>query len=196
MPKSDFDDAVAFFEEELDVDPSGVNGKTYVVFPVSADVEPDELFELEPEARERGAYLFLAEPATGEDDYALGLAPTTDQFEAVRLVGTQATSGSPNNADIVAFLRETHAADPIIVDTITPDAVGARFKGPVRNPRALATRLYAFCPGVYEALAADIEADPEVAEALGLPEGTPWHDPIEVLTAGLVADGALFLFWD
>ena len=191
-----FDETIAFFADELDSEPSSVAGGKYVAFRLPADVEPDDVLGLMEEAQKRGATLFIVEPPMEDEEWAVGLAPVADGFAAVEAVGTAGRGGKPSTAEIVEWLRTTHATDPLIIDTITENAVGGSFVGPVRNPRALATRLYAFCPEIYDIVVQELDGDPEVAEELGFPDGVPWHEPIEVLAASLRVDGALFLFWE
>lgn len=196
---STFEQLVSRLAERLDAEPAVAPGLAedsgIVLFPVDADTDPDEVLEDREAFLKEGALLFFYEPPTGEDDFVVALANTTDPLAVVERMGVRGTPG-PDTHAVLGFLKELAATDPYDLNTITPHAVGGVFRGPPRNARVLARRVYESCPNVYENIKAILEEEPEAAEDLGLPEDLPWHDPIEVLVAVLGQGPEFFFFWD
>ncbi len=194
-----FDHLISELSERFESDPVVPPGlgpdAGIALFPVDADTDPDELLELRPGLRRKGALLFFYEPPTGEDEFVVGVADTTDPLVVVERLGVHGVPG-PDTARILAFLRDLMATDPLDIQTISDHAIGGAFLSPPRNLKATARRIYEGCPNVYEHLHELLQEEPGAAEDLGLPEGLPWHDPIEVLAAALAQGPDVFFFWD
>ncbi len=128
--------------------------------------------------RAAGAYLFLHRHGFGATPDVVGLARTTDKLELVRMVGTDGANYGHDNAAVVAWLRELDRTEPFELTGAGEDFVEGRFRGDVKDPRALAPRIDAFCPDF-------------VAQGLGLTEkGAP-----EDLIARWFGEHRAFFFW-
>lgn len=127
-----------------------------------------------------GAYLFLADHGFKRDKDTLGLAKTTDKFKVVQLVGTDGINYGHDNVEVIAWLRELDRDEPFELTGAGFDYVEGSFKQDVRNPKALARRIHAFCPDF-------------VDQGLGLTEtGTPE----ELIVRHFARDRSFFFWWD
>ena len=78
----------------------------------------------------------------------VGLLPTTDPFEVIRAVGTAAPNSNLDNDDIVAWLRDLYAEHPFELTGVRHDVVQGRFLGPIKDTKAMARRMEAFCSDI------------------------------------------------
>jgi hypothetical protein len=83
----------------------------------------------------------------GEPDL-IGLLPTTDKFEVVRLLGTNG-NGKHDNAEVVAWLRKLEQSQPFSVFAAGYDFVDLAFSEPLTDAPALAHELNSFCPDTW-----------------------------------------------
>jgi hypothetical protein len=127
-----------------------------------------------------GAYLFIAEHGFKRDKDTLALAKTTDKFRVVQLVGTDGINYDHDNADVVAWLRQLDRDEPFELSGAGFDYVEGSFRNDVRDPHALARRIYAFCPDF-------------VDQGLGLEDhGTPE----ELIVRHFAKSRSFFFWWD
>ncbi len=98
----------------------------------------DELLDL-------GCYVFLVH-ATADERYRCGLVATADQFEAVRLVGTEDVAGGLTNDDVVAWLERLHEDHPFALTGIAPDTLQGIFLDPVDDPEEVVERVRSIAP--------------------------------------------------
>ena len=127
-----------------------------------------------------GAYLFLAEHGFKLGKDTLGLAKTTDKFKVVQLVGTDGINYDHDNTEVIGWLRELDKDEPFELTGAGFDYVEGFFRQGVHNPKALARRIYAFCPDF-------------VDQGLGLNEtGTPE----ELIVRHFARDRSFFFWWD
>lgn len=149
-----------------------------VVFPVDdglSIVERDRMRLLD-----YGAYLFLAEHGFKREKDTLGLAKTTDKFKVVQLVGTDGINYDHDNAEVISWLRQLDRDEPFVLTGAGFDYIEGYFKKDVKDPRALARRIYAFCPDF-------------VDQGLGLTEkGTPE----DIIVRHFTASRTFFFWWD
>jgi len=127
-----------------------------------------------------GAYLFLAEHGFKRKKDTLALAKTTDKFKVVQLVGTDAVNYGHDNAEVITWLRQLDRDEPFVLTGAGFDYIEGYFKKDVRDPRALARRIYAFCPDF-------------VDQGLGLSEkGTPE----DIIVRHFSGSRTFFFWWD
>jgi hypothetical protein len=94
-----------------------------------------------------GAYLVLVEPGLDEPD-VLGLLPTTDKYEVVRMMRTDGNLAHTHE-EIVAWLQALDRAEPWLLVGASFDFVDGLFVEPVRDPHAVAQNVLAFCPDFF-----------------------------------------------
>lgn len=141
-----------------------------------------------------GAYLFILDRGTpavridppvdggvatelkAEPDL-LGLLPTTDKFEVIRMVGTNGNS-LHTGAEVIAWLRDLDQGHPFVLVGAGVDFVEGVFLKPVQDPDALARNVYAFCPDFWD-------------QSLGLVQ----KEPAETGLARYFASERYFRFW-
>jgi hypothetical protein len=121
--------------DHLDSEVMDVEGAPYIVIPVSADVEADEVLDLRADALAHGGFIFFAEPPTGDDDWAVGLAPGKSPHDAVIAVGTSGGAEGPTPSQLVTWLEDVASLGTFTVTLITPDAIGIEFAQRPRGAR-------------------------------------------------------------
>ncbi|HVR18688.1 MAG TPA: DUF4253 domain-containing protein [Polyangiaceae bacterium] len=127
-----------------------------------------------------GAYLFVADHGFNLKKDSVALAATTDQFEVIRLAGSDAANFGHDNAQVIAWLRELDKAEPFVVTGAGTDYVEGYFTGPVRDPHTLADRIYSFCPDF-------------VDQGIGLAEK---GEPHELIVKHFRTTREFFFWWD
>jgi hypothetical protein len=130
-----------------------------LLFPVKGKDARQLVLDHHAEASDLGAYLFLFRPNAAEAQALLGLAPTKDALEAVRIVGTKAHNPPHDTAAIVAWLTELNQLQPLGLSGIGTDFVEGGFEGAVKDPAAMAAKVNPFCPEFATNLAAAHEED-------------------------------------
>lgn len=170
---------------------SGVKGRTQGPR-VGGPLESVVLFETKPDAgaqiveshrarmRPAGAYLFIYEHGFGREMDVIGLAPTTDKFELVRLAHTDGVNYGHDNADVVAWLRDFDRDEPFDLIGAGPDFIEGTFTNAVRDRKRAAQRIYSFCPDFYD-------------QGIGLEDQGEPHAAIERY---LAANRSFFFWWD
>ena len=100
--------------------------------------------------RDKGFLLFRHEPHYGINGRPdeIALLPIRDQYDAVRLVGTNGANFDLRTGAVVNWLRELERDAPFVLTGIGYDHVEGRFLSPLADPDAVAERLYAFCPDI------------------------------------------------
>jgi len=109
----------------------------------------------------------------------VGLLAVTDQFEVVRLLGTNGNR-QHDNPQIVAWLREVDRAQPLVLLGAGYDFVEGAFRSAIREPRVLAHDIYSFCPDAWDAGPALIEKGP----------------PEPLIAQHLAAENVFYCWWD
>lgn len=127
-----------------------------------------------------GAYLFVADHGFEREKDSVALAATTDQFEAIRLAGSDAANYGHDNAQVISWLRELDKSEPFVMTGAGLDYVEGYFKGPVRDPDSLARRIYSFCPDF-------------VDQGIGLAEK---GEPHELIVKYFRTTREFFFWWD
>src|SRR4051812_31516048 len=75
---------------------------------------------------------------------------TTDKYEAIAAVGTNGDNYDVSNKDVIAWLRKLEKEEPFTLSGIGGDFLRGTFKRKVKNAKALARRMYAFCPDIVD----------------------------------------------
>jgi hypothetical protein len=130
--------------------------------------------------RPAGAYLFLFQRGYGVRTEVIGIAPTTDKFDLVRRVQTDAANYGHDNAAVIAWLRELDRDDPLDLVGAGPDFVEGAFRAPVKDRVRLAQRIHSFCPDFVE-------------QGIGLGEE---GDPHALIQRYFASNLDFFFWWD
>jgi Domain of unknown function (DUF4253) len=108
----------------------------------------------------RGFYLFRYDEnfdIQGRPD-KVGLLPTTDFYAVIAVMQTNGDNYSIGTDGVIAWMKELQQEQPFILTGIGFDYLEGRFTGPVKDPEALAKRMYQFCPDVVDQGAGSIDA--------------------------------------
>jgi hypothetical protein len=147
---------------EVHAEPMDVGGELVpdaVMFHVNGGL--DRVLDFHERLAAKGSYLFLLEPVQEHGPDTLGLVPTIDQFEVVRIVGTNG-NGLHSSEEVLAWLRQLHQAQPFLLVGMGVDFVQGAFVEPVRDPAGMAHNVYAFCPDFWnQGLGLFSKGDPE-----------------------------------
>jgi len=161
LPPGAMEEAVRRFEEE-----SGAKGQ-----PVP-DLEGCRQFSLPTETveksleswtrayLERGVYLFRRDSGFGRQPDVLVLMPTSEKYEVLRRVGTDAANYDRSNEDVIAWLREMEREHPFLLTGAGLDFLEGEFLRPPGSAEsaALAKRMYEFCPDIVDQGCASVDA--------------------------------------
>jgi hypothetical protein len=100
----------------------------------------------------RGAYLFRYDQSfgIGGQPDKVGLLPTTNKYDVLAALETNGANFELYTADLIAWLKELEAEQPFILTGIGLDYLEGYFTTPVKDPRALAKRMYKFCPDIVD----------------------------------------------
>lgn len=133
------------------------------------------LFKAHMDFLAKGFYLFRYDQMfgfQGEPD-KVGLLPTTNKYEVMAVMETNGDNYDIGTAGVIAWMKELEAEQPFVLTGIGFDYMEGRFTSPVRDTRALARRMYQFCPDIVDQGTGTIEA-----------------------LAGELADRRLYFWWD
>jgi hypothetical protein len=123
----------------------------------------------------RGFYLFRYEQnfdLNGEPD-KIGLAPTTDSYAVMAAMDTNGDNYSIGTAGVIAWMKELAPEQPFILTGIGFDYMEGHFTSAVKDPEALAKRMYQFCPDIVDQGIGSLSA-----------------------LAGELEKGAIYFWWD
>ena len=100
----------------------------------------------------RGFYLFRYDQAFGIDGQPdkVGLLPTADKYEVMAAMDTNGDNYSIGTAGVIAWMKELEQEQPYILTGIGFDYMEGFFTAPLKDPNALAQRMYQFCPDIVD----------------------------------------------
>ena len=110
--------------------------------------------------RAGGFFLFLHEHrfGLGGKPDEIGLLPTADPYVVLAAMGTNGDNYGHGTAEVIAWLRALEKDQPFEITGVGLDFVEGRFTAALRDPVALAKRIYAFCPDSVEQGAGTVDA--------------------------------------
>jgi hypothetical protein len=110
--------------------------------------------------RDKGLYLFLVEQAfaIGGKPDTLAILPTTDPYQVMTIVGTDAANYEKDTGALITWLRALEAEQPFELTGIGLDFLSGRFTTPIKDPAGLAARIYDFCPDIVDQGVGSVEA--------------------------------------
>jgi hypothetical protein len=100
----------------------------------------------------RGFYLFRYEQnfdLRGQPD-RVGLLPTTDSYAVMAAMDTNGDNYSIGTQGVILWMKELQQEDPFILTGIGFDYLEGHFTSTLKDPEALAKRMYQFCPDVVD----------------------------------------------
>lgn len=146
---------------------------------VSFDVPHDKiervLFKTHTDFLAKGFYLFRYQQMFGfqNEPDKVGLLPTTNKYEVMAVMETNGDNYDIGTSGVIAWMKELESEQPFVLTGIGFDYLEGRFTSPIKDTRALARRMYQFCPDIVD-------------------QGT---DTVESLAREL-GDGHLYFWWD
>ena len=132
------------------------------------------LFKLRETMGSAGYMVFIVERNFGYVPDRLALIKGTDQFEILRIQGTNGINYDIGSDEIITRLKEWNAIYPLDIIGAGPDFVEAAFVKAPEDMEAFAWKVYEFCPDVVD-------------------QGT---GTVKALAAQMRRSGALYLWWD
>ena len=109
--------------------------------------------------KKNGWYLFRIDRSFGSGDGldTCGLLPTDDKYEVLTLVQTDGANYDLMPWDIINWLRNLEATQPFVITEAGFDYLAGKFTAPVKDPKALADKMYEFCPDIVDQGVGDVE---------------------------------------
>lgn len=100
----------------------------------------------------RGFYLFRHDQNFGIAGHPdkVGLLPTTDKYAVMAALDTNGDNFSIGTAGVIAWMKELEQDQPYVLTGIGFDYMEGFFTAPVKDPNALARRMYQFCPDIVD----------------------------------------------
>jgi len=98
----------------------------------------------------RGFYLFRYDQNFGHSPDKLGLLPTTDKYAVIAAMGTNGVNYDIGTAGIIAWLKDLEADQPFVLTGVSFEHLEGFFTTPVKDRKALARRMYQFCPDIVD----------------------------------------------
>ena len=123
----------------------------------------------------KGFYLFRYDQnfgIAGNPD-KVGLLPTADKYAVMAAMDTNGDNYDIGTAGVIAWMKELEQEQPFVLTGIGFDYLEGRFTGPVKDPKALARRMYQFCPDIVDQGVGDVSK-----------------------LAGELRKGSLYFWWD
>ena len=100
----------------------------------------------------RGFYLFRYQQSfgIGGQPDKIGLLPTIDKYEVMAAMDTNGDNYNIGTAGVIAWMKELEQEQPYILTGIGFDYMEGFFTAPLKDPKALAQRMYQFCPDIVD----------------------------------------------
>ena len=94
----------------------------------------------------------------------LAIFATTDKFDVVTAVGTYAPNYDLDNIDVISWLEELDREQPFLLFRVLARTLAGVFLTNIKDPQALAERMYVFCPDIVDQGVETVERLAEVLE--------------------------------
>jgi hypothetical protein len=123
---------------------------------VSFDVAQEKLEAVLRQAHtdflRRGFYLFRYSQnfGFGGELDKVGLLPTREFDAVMAVMDTNGDNYGIGTAGVIAWMKELHQEQPFVLTGIGFDYMEGHFISPVKDPSALAKRMYQFCPDIVD----------------------------------------------
>lgn len=88
--------------------------------------------------------------AVPNEQTTLRAIPSRDWADALRCAGTNGCNYDLMNDDVIRWLRKLEAEQPFILTAVAHDLIEGRFSSPIAKPKAMARRMYRFCPDLVD----------------------------------------------
>lgn len=98
----------------------------------------------------KGFYLFRYAQGFGREPDQVGLLPTTDKYAVIAAMGTNGDNYNIGTSGVIAWLKDLEAEQPFVLTGIGFDYLEGHFTSKVKDPKALARRMYQFCPDIVD----------------------------------------------
>jgi hypothetical protein len=100
----------------------------------------------------RGFYLFRYDQNFGIAGHPdkVGLLPTADKYAVMAALDTNGDNYGIGTAGVIAWMKELEQEQPFVLTGIGSDYLEGCFTTPVKDPNALAKRMYQFCPDIVD----------------------------------------------
>lgn len=123
-----------------------------VSFDVAQEKAEALLLKAHADFLSKGFYLFRYDQhfnIRGKPD-KIGLLPTRDAYAVMAVMQTNGDNYNIGTDGVIAWMKELQQEQPFILTGIGLDYMEGHFTGPVKNPEALAKRMYQFCPDIVD----------------------------------------------
>jgi hypothetical protein len=148
-------DAAALFATQphalrAESDDSEVKGG--VAFDVPSKTLESVLRKAHTDFLARGFYLFRYDQNFNVQNLPdkVGLLPTTDPYAVMALMDTNGDNYNIGTDGVIAWMKELQQEQPFILTGIGFDYMEGYLTSPVKDPDALAKRMYQFCPDIVD----------------------------------------------
>jgi hypothetical protein len=141
-------------------------GKVYykgLLFRVNKEKVDQVVASLLNEFEKKGYLIFKSEGNLRNDPYRIGVFKSHDQFEIMKIMGTNASNYGHDNAWVITYLKSIFNRYPFRITGADIDWVKAEFIKPPDNLIELSKELYKNCPDIFEN---DEESILDVAEKM------------------------------
>ncbi|HWQ91666.1 MAG TPA: DUF4253 domain-containing protein [Clostridia bacterium] len=100
----------------------------------------------------KGVYLFRYDQSfdIGGQPDKVGLLPTTNKFDVIAAMETDGANSGLYTAGIIQWLKQLEPDQPFVLTGVGFDYLEGYFTTPVKDPKALAKRMYKFCPDIVD----------------------------------------------
>jgi ankyrin repeat protein len=156
-----FRDVVAKLVDVCGTKPSALGDTGGVSFHVHSS-KTVELGPLQRECLAKGCYVFTPRVSHGDRVSALAALPTSDKYEAIAYMQTNGCNFGLGPGGIIKWLKKLEKEQPFVLTGIGHDFLDGSFTRPIKHPKALARRMYKFCPDIVDQGCGTVEALTEV----------------------------------
>lgn len=107
--------------------------------------------------RKRGYMIFISDENYGYSPDEITVIKTRDQFELLKIMGTNGVNYDLNTSDVIKKLKEWYERYPFEIIGCSFDGVEAQFSKQPEDMEKFAQEVYEFCPDVVDQGAGSVE---------------------------------------